>query len=300
MRSHSSLHIDPTAPYPFEGRGFVGRTYHDPRDMLIKLRARVLYYYATSRGGRATLPPEQLKKLLSLDGDATSTDVELTQVVSTLPSDLPAEWVSGRLVLGRRSKTSWSEKPIDDWSGVRPRQKWMSFPYPESFESIWSMWRKTAQRNDHVRAVGKANAYRCCLRWRHEGVSPEQLEGITREYLSDYYRDPEKSHCLMPATLYSTANPTVPDRISELKPAMMMSEVDMDLQRWDSASAAWSDCERLARHIGLTPIPERPDPNYPLRVTLSDVKGAWSSLMIHHAFGTTQPPSNLLQQLENE
>ena len=114
---------------------------------------------------------------------------------------------------GSKRTSKPSVAAFGDWPAIQPSSKSTGFPYPDGFKTIWGIWRGVGKKNPEVKrqAKGKWGAYRLCLRWLHEGITPKQLADATREYLQPFYADPAKTHCKLPATLYSHANPIIPD-----------------------------------------------------------------------------------------
>jgi len=180
----------------------------------------------------------------------------------------------------------------NEWPAVKANQKWVGYSYPEAFNDIWSIWRQTAKRNLNVKAVGKADSYRLCLRWLHEGYKPEQLLEATKGYLRPFYAKPDKTHCQHPTTVYSHAHPTLPDRLdnSPLSPPSMTQPMR---KRWSAPYTAWNSCVTVCNDFDL-PIPEKDG-----TATWNDVE-KFHPLVIANASDDHQlrrPPEDLRQQV---
>lgn len=180
----------------------------------------------------------------------------------------------------------------NEWPAVKANQKWAKFPYPDAFIAIWDIWRQTAKRNPNVKAVGKADSYRLCLRWLHEGFGPDQLLEATKDYLRPFYAKPDKTHCQHPTTVYSHAHPTLPDRLdsSPISPPSMTQPMR---KRWSAPYTAWSSCVSVCDAFDL-PIPEKDGP-----AKWEDVE-KFHPLIIANASDDHQlrrPPEDLRQQV---
>lgn len=116
-------------------------------------------------------------------------------------------------------------KALGEWPAVEANQKWKEFPYPAEFETVWGIWRGVGKKNAEVRrmATGKPGTYRLCLRWLHGGLTGKQIADATRLYLQPFYNDPGKTHCKLPSTLYSHANPILPDLCDDSEASSLVS-----------------------------------------------------------------------------
>jgi hypothetical protein len=186
-----------------------------------------------------------------------------------------------------------SVKPIGDWPGIDVDQKWKGYKFPEEFNAIWAPWLLTQKRNSNVKAIGKQNSYRLILNWLHDGLTPADVLRATKDYMREFWNDPNKTHCVHPATFYSRANPTLPDRIAAFAGTTGPAPIR---DRWHNPRDAWRECVSLANHLGVE-IPDVPKRAY--GAEWEDVE-AFHPLVIQYATdraGFKTMPDDLAQQV---
>ncbi len=140
----------------------------------------------------------------------------------------------------------------EGWPGLPTNAKATGFEYPAEFLEIWNYWRKAAKMNPEVKrqAVGKWNAYRRILEWLNDGLTAAEIAAATRDYLRPFCVDRRKTHCKMPATIYSRANPILPDLCDDSE----ATGGAVNLRPWSNPISAFVEINRAARKLGL-PLP---------------------------------------------
>ena len=140
---------------------------------------------------------------------------------------------------------------VGDWPTILTNAKATGFPYPAEFLEIWGYWRSAAKMNPEVKrqAVGKWLAYRRILEWLNDGLAVESVAAATRDYLRPFCTDRKKTHCKMPETIYSRANPILTDLCDDSEAGAMVSP-----RPWNNPTSAFVDIKRAARNLSL-PIP---------------------------------------------
>lgn len=241
------------------------------REDLTALRARLLFYYAKSKLGEqnsTSLSPPLLQKLLGLSVEPRTNDPRLGPILAQLKKgQIDSRWSGGRLVLTKDAGTNFSEEV-----GV-----------------VLEHWRRVT---DQPRCLFSAERQRLVRSRLREGYTVEQLkQAATALSQSEHHRGQNDQRIKYLDVRYFAGSPERLDRWL----GAGVAAPSAGASTWESASEAWNDCERLAKHIGF-PIPNRPDPNYPLRVTFQDLSRAWPSLLVQHA-QSASPPSDLLQRL---
>ena len=138
------------------------------------------------------------------------------------------------------------------WPGLPTNAKATGFEYPAEFLEIWNYWRKAAKMNPEVKrqAVGKWNAYRRILEWLNDGLTAAEIAAATRDYLRPFCVDRKKTHCKMPATIYSRANPILPDLCDDSE----ATGGSVNLRPWSNPISAFVEVNRAAKRLGL-PLP---------------------------------------------
>lgn len=171
------------------------------------------------------------------------------------PQGAAAGAASGEDSTPRKPRRPRKSKPsvpgFGDWPAIATNQKWAKFPYPAEFETVWGVWRGVAKENPEVKrqAVNKPEAYRLCLRWMHEGFTGAQLADATRLYLKPFYNDSGKTHCKLPATLYSHANPIIPDYCDDSETGGFGGVPN--LRPWPDPISAYIEVRRAAERLNL-------------------------------------------------
>jgi hypothetical protein len=190
-----------------------------------------------------------------------------TEILETKTLIAPGPWATGPQPASTEplvepppakdeKKPKPSVKPIGDWPGIDVDQKWKGYKFPEEFNAIWAPWLLTQKRNSNVKAIGKQNSYRLILNWLHDGLTPADVLRATKDYMREFWNDPNKTHCVHPATFYSRANPTLPDRIAAFAGTTGPAPIR---DRWHNPRDAWRECVSLANHLGveLPDVPKR-------------------------------------------
>ena len=138
------------------------------------------------------------------------------------------------------------------WPGLPTNAKATGFEYPAEFLEIWNYWRSAAKMNPEVKrqAVGKWNAYRRILEWLNDGLTAAEIAAATRDYLRPFCVDRKKTHCKMPATIYSRANPILPDLCDDSE----ATGGSVNLRPWSNPISAFVEVNRAAKRLGL-PLP---------------------------------------------
>ncbi len=87
------------------------------------------------------------------------------------------------------------------------------------------------------------------LNLQHQGLAAE-IAAATRDYLRPFCVDRRKTHCKMPATIYSRANPILPDLCDDSE----ATGGAVNLRPWSNPISAFVEVNRAARKLGL-PLP---------------------------------------------
>jgi len=246
----------------------------------------------------------------TLDGTRSGTPIEVKPIIKTPEPKTnnqppaPGPWATGPQPASTEplvepppakdeKKPKPSVKPIGDWPGIDVDQKWKGYKFPEEFNAIWAPWLLTQKRNSNVKAIGKQNSYRLILNWLHDGLAPADVLRATKDYMREFWNDPNKTHCVHPTTFYSRANPTLPDRIAAFAGTTGPAPIR---DRWHNPRDAWRECVSLANHLGA-PIPDVPKRDY--GALWEDVE-AFHPLVIQYATdraGFKTMPDDLAQRV---